>query len=191
MITQNNKRNTRNSNTSASQLYPARVIQTQPSTYRNCESHRVVARCSPMPVVLTNGHSSEQHFPRRQFISQFHKPSCIFNRHGRFLWCGEIRRWPRHLVQCLSASNHTSANKINSSPTQCSTYQCMCLILTLLGPAYLNVSKDQGGGHIVPPLNILRLGGEGFQFILEMTCLGLICLICHIHFKRIRKVWMP
>ena len=98
MITQNNNRNTRNSNTSASQLHPARVIQTQPSTYRNCESHRVLARCSPMPVVLTNGHSSRQHFPRRQFISQFHKPGCIFNRHGRFLWCGEIRWWPRHLV---------------------------------------------------------------------------------------------
>ena len=127
MITQNNNRNTRNSNTSASQLHPARVIQTQPLTYRNCELQRVVARCSPMPVVLTNGHSSEQHFPRRQFISQFHKPSCIFNRHGRFLWCGEIRRWPRHLVQCLSAAIN-SATKINFSPNQCSLYQCMYLI---------------------------------------------------------------
>ena len=29
---------------------------------------------------------------------------------------------------------------------------------TLLGPAYLSVSKDRGGGHIVPPLNIFRLG---------------------------------
>ena len=127
MITQNNNRNTRNSNTSASQLHPARVIQAQPSTYRNCESHRVVARCSPMPVVLTNGHSSRQHFPRRQFISQFHKPTCIFNRHGRFLWCGEIRQWPRHLVQCMSAAIN-SATKISSSPNQRSLYQCMCLI---------------------------------------------------------------
>ena len=33
--------------------------------------------------------------------------------------------------------------------------------LTLLGPAYLSISKDQGGGHIKgpPPLNILRWGG--------------------------------
>ena len=53
----------------------------------------------------------------------------------------------------MFVSNHTSANKINSSPTQCSTYQCMCLILTLLGPAYLNVSKDPP-----PPTKYLKVG---------------------------------
>ena len=30
--------------------------------------------------------------------------------------------------------------------------------LTLLGLAYLSVSKEQGGGHIVPPLNYLGVG---------------------------------
>ena len=39
--------------------------------------------------------------------------------------------------------------------------------LTLLQPAYVSVSKNQGQGvHIVPPLNIL---GLAFQFFLEMT----------------------
>ena len=31
--------------------------------------------------------------------------------------------------------------------------------LTLFGPAFLGVSGIQGGGHIVPPLNIFGLGG--------------------------------
>ena len=34
----------------------------------------------------------------------------------------------------------------------------MIITITLLGPAYLSLSKDRGG-HIVPPLNILGLGG--------------------------------
>ena len=37
--------------------------------------------------------------------------------------------------------------------------------LTLLGPAYLDISKDQPGAHCAPPLNILGLGGVRVQFL--------------------------
>ena len=46
--------------------------------------------------------------------------------------------------------------------------------LSLLGPAYLSVSKDQEGALCASP----RLG-FGLQFFLEMTCCGIIC-----HFQK-------
>ena len=46
--------------------------------------------------------------------------------------------------------------------------------LTLLGPAYLRVSKDQRGGAYLPPYEFWVWFGLGFRFFLEMTCLGVI-----------------
>ena len=51
-------------------------------------------------------------------------------------------------------------------------------ILTLLGPAYLSISKDRGGAHCAPP-NIL------FCFFKSLTNEWLTI------FKRIHELWMP